>query len=111
MRTIPAVRELYHAYADDGLIVIGVHSPEFSHERDVRNVQDAIAGLDVPYPVALDNDFRIWRQFHNRYWPTLYLIDKRGVIRYSHVGELHVGTSSWEEMIRWIEQLQREPGG
>jgi alkyl hydroperoxide reductase subunit AhpC len=110
VRTIPAVRELHHTYRDSGLIVIGVHSPEFSHEKDLDNVKEAIARLDVPYPVAIDNDFKTWNAFNNRYWPTLYLIDKRGVIRYSHIGELHVGTRSWDELVKLIEQLQRESG-
>jgi len=110
VRTIPAVRELHHTYKDDGLIVVGVHSPEFNHEKDVGNVRDAIARLDVPYPVAIDNDFATWRAFDNHYWPTLYLIDKRGVIRYSHIGELHKDTKSWNELVSLIEQLRKEPG-
>ena len=110
MRTIPAVRELYNTYTDRGLVVIGVHSPEFNHERELANVEDAIARLDVPYPVAIDNDFATWRAFNNRYWPTLYLIDKRGVIRYTHIGELHVGTQGWNELVSLIEQLQKEKG-
>ena len=110
MRTIPAVRELHNRYGEDGLIVIGVHSPEFNHEKDVDNVEDAIARLDVPYPVAIDNDFAAWRAFDNRYWPTLYLIDKRGVIRYTHIGELHKDTKSWSELVSLIEQLRKEPG-
>jgi alkyl hydroperoxide reductase subunit AhpC len=97
-------------YKDDGLIVVGVHSPEFSHERELANVKEAIARLDVPYPVAIDNDFKTWRAFGNRYWPTLYLIDKRGVIRYTHIGELHVGTRGWNELAALIERLQAEEG-
>jgi alkyl hydroperoxide reductase subunit AhpC len=108
VRTIPAVRELHTAYQDDGLIVIGVHSPEFNHEKDLNNVKDAIARLDVPYPVAIDNDFAVWNAFKNRYWPSLYLIDKRGVIRYNHIGELHVGSKGWQEIVGLIEQLQKE---
>jgi alkyl hydroperoxide reductase subunit AhpC len=110
VRTIPAVRELHQTYRDSGLIVIGMHTPEFNHEHDIHNVQDAMTRLDVPYPVALDNDYRTWRAFKNRYWPSLYLIDKRGVIRYHHIGELHVGTRSWDELVNLIEQLQSEPG-
>jgi alkyl hydroperoxide reductase subunit AhpC len=109
VRTIPAVRELHDTYKDDGLIVVGVHSPEFNHEKDVDNVRDAITRLDVPYPVAIDNDFATWRAFDNRYWPTLYLVDKRGVIRYSHIGELHKDTKSWNELVSLIEQLRKEP--
>lgn len=108
MRTIPAVRELYKTYRDSGLVVIGVHSPEFNHEKELANVEEAIARLDVPYPVAIDNDFVTWRAFNNHYWPALYLIDKRGVIRYTHVGELHTGTKNWDELVNLIEQLQKE---
>lgn len=108
MRTIPAVRELYRQYHDQGLIVIGVHSPEFDYEHDVNNVKDAIARLDVPYPVALDNDFATWNAFHNRYWPSLYLIDKRGLIRRNHIGELHENTASWTELTALIDTLLKE---
>ncbi len=110
MRTIPAVRELYTTYNTSGLIVVGVHTPEFDHERDIDNVVEAIARLDVPYAVALDNDYTIWRAFNNHYWPSLYLIDKRGVIRYNHIGELHQNTRGWDEVVSLIEQLQKEPG-
>lgn len=68
-------------------MVIGNHYPEFNHERDLDNLKDAIQRLEVPYPVAQDNDRRTWAAYDNRYWPTLYLIDKRGHIRYVHIGE------------------------
>jgi hypothetical protein len=108
VRTIPAVRELYNRYKDQGLIVIGVHSPEFNYERELGNVKDAIKRLDVPYPVAIDNDFTTWNAFRNHYWPALYLIDKRGVIRYNHIGELHQDTGSWQEITAQIETLLHE---
>ncbi len=108
LNTIPAVRELYYRYKDQGLIVIGVHSPEFQYEHDVNNVKDAIKRLDVPYPVALDNDFATWNAFHNRYWPALYLIDKRGVIRSNHIGELHENTPDWTEFTALIDTLLKE---
>lgn len=108
MRTIPAVRELHQRYQAQGLVVIGVHSPEFQHEHAVNNVEDAIARLDVPYPVALDNDFATWNAFRNRYWPALYLIDKRGVMRYTHIGELHQNTAAWTEVTELIETLLKE---
>lgn len=84
---IPSVREWYNQYKEDGLVVIGVHSPEFRHEHDIENVRAAIQRLDVPYPVAIDNDFATWRAYHNRYWPAMYLIDKRGQIRHLKIGE------------------------
>ena len=110
MRTIPAVRELHQTYKESGLVVIGVHSPEFNYEKELDNVKEAIQRLDVPYPVAIDNDFTTWRAFGNRYWPSLYLIDKRGVIRYKHIGELHVGTQGWQELVDLIERLESEAG-
>jgi len=67
--------------------VIGNHYPEFNHERDLDNLKDAIQRLDVPYPVAQDNDRKTWGAYNTRYWPTLFLVDKWGRIRYSHIGE------------------------
>jgi hypothetical protein len=81
------VREWYNTYKDDGLVVIGVHTPEFNYEKDLNNVKEALVRLDVPYPVALDNDWKTWRAYRNRYWPAMYLIDKAGNIRYLHIGE------------------------
>jgi hypothetical protein len=69
------------------LVIIGNHYPEFSHEADLDNLKDAIQRLQIPYAVAQDNDGETWRAYHNRYWPTLYLIDKHGRIRYQHFGE------------------------
>lgn len=107
MRTIPAVRELYNLYKDQGLIVIGMHSPEFDDEQ-LGNVKDAIARLNVPYPVALDNNFTTWNAFRNRYWPSLYVIDKRGVIRRNYIGELHQNTADWTETTELIETVLKE---
>jgi peroxiredoxin len=84
---IPSLREWYNKYKDTGLVVIGVHSPEFKHEQDLNNVKDAIARLNVPYPVAIDNDFETWQAYRNHYWPTMYFIDKTGDIRHVHIGE------------------------
>ena len=67
--------------------MIGNHYPEFSYEADLDNLKDAIIRLEIPYAVAQDNDGKTWRAYQNRYWPTLYLIDKRGHIRYEHIGE------------------------
>ena len=84
---IPSLREWYQKYSPDGLVIIGNHYPEFSFEQDLNNLKDAIQRLDVPYPVAQDNDGTTWRAYNNRYWPSLFLIDKRGDIRYRHIGE------------------------
>jgi thiol-disulfide isomerase/thioredoxin len=86
-RTIPHLRELHYSYKDQGLVVIGNHYPEFGYERDLDNLKEALIRLDVPYPVVQDNDRVTWGAYNNRYWPTLYLIDKWGRIRYRHIGE------------------------
>ncbi len=105
MRTVPAVREIFRLYSARGLQVVGVHSPEFDFERDLANVRKAIARLDISYPVAIDNDYRIWDSFHNRYWPALYLLDRDGRIVWSHVGELHQETPGWRELIPKLEAV------
>jgi len=81
------LREWHNTYKNQGLVVIGNHYPEFNHEHDLENLQEAIARLDIPYPVAQDNNGETWRAYKNRFWPTLYLIDKQGRIRYTHIGE------------------------
>lgn len=83
----PYVKEWHQKYADEGLVVIAVHSPEFSYERSIERVTAYIRDNDIPYAVPIDNDFKTWKQFQNRYWPTLYLIDKQGVIQYVRIGE------------------------
>jgi thiol-disulfide isomerase/thioredoxin len=86
---IPSLREWHYEYGPLGLVVIGNHYPEFDYERSLDNLKDALVRLDVPYAVAQDNDRATWAAYNNRYWPTLYLIDKRGHLRYSHIGEGH----------------------
>jgi len=81
------LREWHHKYKDQGLVVIGNHYPEFSYEADLGNLKQAVIDLDIPYAVAQDNERKTWKAYNNRYWPTLYLIDKRGNIRYTHIGE------------------------
>ena len=84
---IPSLRGWHNEYSDDGLVIIGNHYPEFSYEEDLDNLKEALLRLDIPYAVAQDNDGKTWRAYKNRYWPTLYLIDKQGHIRYVHIGE------------------------
>jgi hypothetical protein len=84
---IPSLREWHNTYQDDGLVIIGVHTPEFEYEKDPANVKESLVRLDVPYPVALDNDWATWRAYHNRFWPAKYLIDKAGNVRYIKIGE------------------------
>lgn len=85
--TIPQVRDWYQKYHAQGLAIVGVHTPEFSYEQDVANVKKAIQDLRIPYAVALDNDFKTWNAFHVWAWPTIFIIDKQGAIRFTHVGE------------------------
>ena len=86
------------------MVVIGNHYPEFEYEKDIDNLQDAIERLEIPYPVAQDNDGRTWRAYGNRYWPTRYLIDKQGRIRYRHIGE-----GAYMETESAIQALLAEP--
>jgi len=83
----PYVKKWHQKYAKDGLVVIAVHSPEFSHEKEVDKVKAYVKKNHIPYAVPIDNDFRNWWEYRNRYWPTLYLIDKKGVIQYTRIGE------------------------
>lgn len=105
VRTIPYVRAWAEKYRDQGLVVIGVHTPEFAFEKAPANVRDAVRRFGVTYPVAMDNAFAIWRAFDNRYWPAHYFIDAKGNIRYHHFGE-----GDYEHSERVIQQLLKEAG-
>lgn len=83
----PQIKKWHQTYADRGLVVIGIHTPEFSYEKEVDAVKRYVQEKKIPYAVAIDNDFTIWNRYQNHYWPAMYLIDKRGVIRYIRVGE------------------------
>jgi thiol-disulfide isomerase/thioredoxin len=104
-RTRPYVRAWAEKYKDQGLVVIGVHAPEFAFERDLNNVRWAVKDMQVDYPVAVDNDYAIWRAFKNNYWPALYFIDAQGRVRHQYFGE---GSYEQSEMI--IQELLREAG-
>jgi thiol-disulfide isomerase/thioredoxin len=84
---MPSLKEWHSKYKDQGLVIIGNHYPEFSFEEDLGNLKDAIARFNIQYPVVQDNNGETWRAYKNHYWPTLYLIDKQGHIRYVHIGE------------------------
>jgi len=84
---IPSLRGWHNEYSSQGLVIIGNHYPEFGFEEDLDNLAAAVRELGIQYPVAQDNNGDTWRAYNNRYWPTLYLIDKRGRIRYVHIGE------------------------
>jgi len=105
IRAVPYVEAWYEKYRDQGLVVIGVHAPEFAFEKDVRNVQRAIKDLGLTYPVAVDNDYALWRAFKNEYWPAHYFIDAMGNIRHTHFGEGEYDVSE-----RTIQQLLAEAG-
>jgi cytochrome c biogenesis protein CcdA/thiol-disulfide isomerase/thioredoxin len=87
MRTLPYLNDWYRKYHDQGLVIIGVHTPEFDFEKNLDNVKNAVAQDGIKYPVALDSHFVTWRNFNNQYWPAHYLIDKKGYIVYTHFGE------------------------
>ena len=87
IRTIPYLNAWYEKYADNGLVIVGVHTPEFEFEKDYNNVKAAVEKFDIKYPVAQDNEKGTWEAYENRYWPRKYLIDNEGYIRYDHIGE------------------------
>lgn len=87
IRTLPYLNNWYNKYHDKGLVIIGVHSPEFDFEKNLDNVKNAVKRNDIKYPVALDNQFVTWRNFNNHYWPAHYLINKKGKVVYKHLGE------------------------
>ena len=87
IRTFPFLRDWHEKYADLGLVIVGVHAPEFEFEKVYENVEQASVEHDLGWPIAQDNDFRTWRAYSNRAWPTKYLVDRNGLVRYAHVGE------------------------
>jgi thiol-disulfide isomerase/thioredoxin len=105
LRQLPYLRAWAGKYREHGLVVIGVHTPEFAFEKDPENVRRAVADLGIDYPVATDNDYEVWRAFGNHYWPALYFADVRGIIRHHHFGE---GEYQQSEMI--IQRLLSETG-
>ena len=109
IRQAPWLRAWAHAYRDDGLVVVGVHTPEFSFEHDVALVEQARRARRLDYPIAIDNDSAVWTAFDNYYWPALYFADRDGVIR-----DFHIGEGRYEESERVLQRLlgvDREPVG
>ncbi len=105
IRTFPYLKLWHSKYADDGLVILGVHTPEFEFEKNLVNVTQAVEDYGLGWPVALDNNYDTWNNFSNRYWPAKYLIDKDGVIRYTHFGE-----GAYDETELMIRELLEETG-
>ncbi len=105
VRTLPHLITWYERYKNDGLVIVGVHTPEFAFEREGQNVTDAIKQFGIPYPVAQDNDYQTWESYQNHYWPAEYLIDARGHIRRTHFGE-----GGYDHMEEAIRALLKENG-
>jgi cytochrome c biogenesis protein CcdA/thiol-disulfide isomerase/thioredoxin len=103
LRTLPYIKAWNEKYKDSGLVIIGVHTPEFPFEKDEANVRKAVKDLGVTYPVPMDNDYKIWRSFNNEYWPADYFIDAKGNIRFHHFGE-----GAYQESEQWIRTLLEE---
>ncbi|MFL5801180.1 MAG: redoxin domain-containing protein [Roseiflexaceae bacterium] len=85
--TLPYVKQWWEKYKDQGLVIVGVHTPEFAYEKELANVRQAVEDQGIGWPVVQDNDMRIWRAYGNHYWPRFYLVDERGQIIYDHIGE------------------------
>lgn len=101
--TLPYKRQWYEKYKDSGFVVLGVHTPELSFERDIANVKKAVRDYAIEYPVAIDTDFSNWDRFAVRAWPTWFIVDKEGFVRYSHVGE-----GDYQDSERVIRELLGE---
>src|SRR5215470_10687224 len=100
VNTLPHVTRLYQAYRDKGLVVVGVHTPEFPFEKTTGNVQAALKRHGITYPVAQDNEYATWNAYHNKYWPAQYIVDQSGKIVFEHAGE-----GQYDEMERSIQKL------
>jgi thiol-disulfide isomerase/thioredoxin len=105
LRTLPYVRAWSDKYKDRGLVVVGVHTPEFGFEHTLDNVRRSVKDMMVPYPVVIDNDYSIWNAFRNNYWPALYLVDAKGRVRYHHFGE-----GEYAQSEREIQRLLNDAG-
>ena len=103
LRVLPHVKKWADKYRSQGLVVIGVHTPEFSYEKDKGNVERAVKDLGITYPVVMDNQYEIWNAYGNRYWPALYLKDQQGKVQYKHFGE-----GAYQETEEMIQALLAE---
>lgn len=100
---LPYVRAWSRKYKDQGLVVIGVHAPEFAYEKNINNAKRAVGDLGIEFPVVIDNNFSIWRAFNNNYWPAHYFVDAQGRIRFHHFGE-----GEYDKSEQVIQQLLEE---
>jgi thiol-disulfide isomerase/thioredoxin len=105
LRTQPYVRAWAEKYKDKGLVVIGVHTPEFEFEKDIENIRRAVKDLKVDYPIAIDSEYEIWSAFNNRYWPAFYFVDAEGRIRHHQFGE-----GDYEKSEKVLQRLLAEAG-
>jgi len=105
IRTLPYIKEWHKKYSKLGLVIVGVHTPEFEFEKKLENVQQAVKKFDLKHPIALDNDYQTWNSFSNRYWPAKYLFNKEGKLVYTHFGE-----GNYAETEQSIRTLLRELG-
>lgn len=103
IHTIPYINKWYQNYADKGLVIIGIHTPEFEYEKSTDNVKQAVNDYQIEYPVLQDNNYATWKAYQNRYWPRDYLIDTQGFIRYDHIGE-----GDYDETEKAIQSLLAE---
>lgn len=99
-RTLPYITRWHQQYAKSGLKIVGIHTPEFAFERDINNVKKALKRHQITYPVALDNEYKTWNAYNNRYWPHLFLADRHGFKRYDHIGE-----GAYDETEQMINKL------
>jgi thiol-disulfide isomerase/thioredoxin len=99
-RTLPYITQWHRQYADQGLQIIGIHTPEFAFERDIGNIKRAIQQHQITYPVPIDNEFKTWQAYDNQYWPHLFLADRQGLLRYDHIGE-----GAYDQTEQTIRQL------
>ncbi len=100
----PYIKQWHERYAPQGAVIIGVHTPEFAHEGKIANVTRYVNEHEIRHAIAIDNDFAIWKRYRNRFWPTLYLIDKQGMVRYTHIGE-----GNYDKTEHQIRALLAEP--
>jgi thiol-disulfide isomerase/thioredoxin len=107
-RSFPWLNALEEEYEDKGLQVIGIHTPEFEHEKDRDAVIEKMKTFNIKHPVMLDNDFSYWKKLGNRYWPTFYLVDKQGRLRGYYIGETHAGDKNAKAIEKQVKQLLKE---